>query len=237
MSDETIISVLLIEDDTKLASLTGKYLEQHGIVVALCEDGNQGLKQALQHNFDVILLDLMLPGMDGITLCRQLRRQKDVPIIMLTARGEEADKVLGLEIGADDYLPKPFSPRELLARIRVQVRRRRGTSGQRRQMIRVGSVTLDTGLREAFQDQKPLGLTSYEFALLYALAENAGRVISRERLMDLAKGCADEAFDRSIDVHISRLRKKLSDDPRQPRLIKTIRSVGYLFLEQVSHAL
>jgi DNA-binding response OmpR family regulator len=152
-----------------------------------------------------------------------------VPIIMITARGEEADRVLGLEIGADDYLPKPFAPRELLARIRAQVRRARGRAGPRLQPVFVGDLALDPGRRTATLNGVPLDLTGYEFSLLYALAGRAGRVLSREQLMELAKGSADESFERSIDVHVSRLRQKLGDDPRSPRLIKTVRGVGYQY--------
>lgn len=230
MSSKPIINILLVEDDEKLASLTRKYLEQYGLIVTIEENGDKGLKLAMHEEFDVVLLDIMLPGMDGITVCQKLRMYKDVPIIMLTAMGEEADRVLGLEIGADDYMAKPFSPRELLARIRAQVRRRRGGNGKNSKVVIVGPLTIDTGLHRAFLNNRELDLTSYEFALLFALAENSGRVLNRERLMDLAKGTAEESFDRSIDVHISRLRKKMGDDPRKARIIKTIRGVGYLLL-------
>ena len=230
MSSEPIVNILIVEDDAKLASLTRKYLEQHGFIVTVEESGIKGLRLAMKQHFDVVLLDIMLPEMDGITVCQKLRMHKDVPIIMLTARGEEADRVLGLEIGADDYMAKPFSPRELLARIRVQVRRRRGIGLNKTKAFKVGPLTIDSGLQQAYLDNRGLDLTSYEFALLFALAENSGRVLNRERLMDLAKGTAEEAFDRSIDVHISRLRKKMGDDPRKPRIIKTIRGVGYLLL-------
>jgi DNA-binding response OmpR family regulator len=231
MPQEPTTSVLLIEDDEKLATLTRQYLEQQGLIVTVENHGVRGLDIAGRQTFDVVLLDIMLPGMDGIEVCRRLRQRRDVPIIMLTARGEEADRVLGLELGADDYMTKPFSPRELLARIRALVRRRRGMGAGGNPVLTIGSLIIDSSRRQAVIDNRDLALTSYEFALLYALAENHGRVLSRERLMDLAKGSADEAFDRSIDVHISRLRKKLSDDPKRPAIIKTVRGAGYQLTE------
>ncbi len=230
MGHDSLIDLLLVEDDSRLASLTREYLEKSGVVVTLEEDGERGLQQALKHNFDVILLDLMLPGRDGISICQRLREHSDVPIIMVTARGEEADRVMGLEIGADDYLPKPFSPRELLARIRAAVRRARGQSGPRSNQIRIGDLELDPGSLTATLNGTVLDLTSYEFSLLQALSERAGQVLSRDRLMELARGNADEAFDRSIDVHISRLRQKLGDDPRKPLRIRTVRGAGYQYL-------
>jgi two-component system response regulator RstA len=232
MQPEPLIHVLLIEDDARLASLTREYLERHGVVVTVEGDGDRGLSEALRHRFDAVLLDLMLPRRDGIEVCQRIREHSDVPIIMITARGEEADRVLGLEIGADDYVPKPFSPRELLARVRAAVRRARGQSGPRRHVVSVGELVLDPGAHAATLHGRPLDLTSYEFSILFALAERAGRVLSREQLMDMAKGSADEAFDRSIDVHISRLRQKLGDDSRRPKRIKTVRGVGYQFVAE-----
>ena len=229
MTEPSLIHALLVEDDARLADLTQTYLERHDVVVTTAGDGEIAL-QALRHSrFDVVLLDLMLPGRSGLEVCRILRDQSDVPIIMITARGEEADRVLGLELGADDYVPKPFSPRELLARIRAQVRRMRGLVGPSTRSVAVGDLRLDPGARAARLGERWLDLTGYEFSLLLALVERAGRVLSRERLMELAKGSADEAFDRSIDVHISRLRQKLGDDPRRPRRIKTVRGVGYQY--------
>jgi two-component system response regulator RstA len=218
---------LLVEDDARLADLTRQYLERHGVVVSVAADGARGLELALRERFDVVLLDLMLPGRDGIEICQRLREHSDVPILMVTARGEEADRVLGLEIGADDYLAKPFSPRELLARIHALVRRARGRAGPRVRPLTAGDLVLDPGARTATLAGRALELTGYEFALLYALCERAGRVLGREQLMELARGSADEAFDRSIDVHVSRLRQKLGDDARHPRRIKTVRGVGY----------
>lgn len=232
MEHTPIIHLLMVEDDLRLAQLTREYLERFEIVVAVETDGEQGLQQALRHRFDIILLDLMLPGRDGISICQRLRQSSDVPIIMVTAREEEADRVLGLEIGADDYLPKPFSPRELLARIRAAVRRSRRQVGPKSAPVRVGDLTLDPGTLEATLNGQSLQLTSYEFALLHVLAEHAGQVLSRDRIMELSRGNSEEAFDRSIDVHISRLRQKLGDDPRNPQRIRTVRGAGYQYLEK-----
>lgn len=228
-STDPLVSALLVEDDDKLARLVADYLGGHGVVVNRVADGEQGLREALARRYDVILLDLMLPGRGGLEVCRELRARSDVPVIILTARGEEADRILGLELGADDYLPKPFSPRELLARIRAVVRRARGQAGPALRLIEVGELRIDPASRSARMGGVELELTSYEFTLLHVLAERAGRVLSREQLLDLAKGSAEESFDRSIDVHVSRLRQKLGDDARSPRWLKTVRGVGYLF--------
>jgi len=227
MNDSPLINVLLVEDDRRLGGLTREYLEKHGLVVTWVHNGDAGLQTALRGRFDVVLLDLMLPGMDGLEVCRRLRQQSDVPVVMLTARDEEADRVMGLEIGADDYVAKPFSPRELLARVRAQTRRARGRAGPRAGALEVGDLRIDPGGRQVHLDGRLLELTGYEFDLLHALARRAGRVLGREQLMELARGSAEEAFDRSIDVHISRLRQKMGDNPRQPRYIKTVRGVGY----------
>jgi two-component system, OmpR family, response regulator len=227
VTDSPVLA-LLIEDDLRLAALTGEYLEGHGVAVVHVADGRRGLSEALAGRFDVVLLDLMLPGKDGLEVCRELRARSDVPVIVLTARGEEADRVMGLELGADDYLAKPFSPRELLARIRAVVRRAKGKAGPARDVVKVGGLVVDPAARSVSLDGREVPLTGYEFALLHALARRAGRVLAREQLMELAKGSADDAFDRSIDVHVSRLRQKLGDDPRHPRLIKTVRGAGYL---------
>jgi len=228
-STEPIVTALLIEDDDRLAGLLAEYLGGHGVVVSREADGLRGQREALARQWDVILLDLMLPSRDGLTICREIRARSDVPIIVLTARGEEADRVMGLELGADDYLSKPFSPRELLARIRALLRRARGQAGPSQRPLEVGPLRLDPGAHRATLDGRELELTGYEFTLLRVLAERAGRVLSREQLLDLAKGSAEESFDRSIDVHVSRLRQKLGDDARHPRWLKTVRGVGYLF--------
>lgn len=223
------VRVLYVEDDERLAQLTRRYLESHGLLITWVSNGEAALTSAAREQFDVALLDVMLPRLDGVHVCRALRTRTDLPIIMLTARDEEADKVLGLESGADDYVSKPYSTRELLARIHAQVRRSRGGAGpSAARNIRVGRLLLEPGAMAAFLDGRRLSLTAYEFTLLRALAERAGRVLSREQLLDLAKGSAEEAFDRSIDVHISRLRQKLELDPRRPQLLRTVRGAGYL---------
>jgi DNA-binding response OmpR family regulator len=224
MSDAAI-QVLMVEDDERLGSLTERYLAKHQLLVTRVGDGEAALTAASAHRYDVVLLDLMLPGRDGLDVCRTLRERSDVPIIMVTARGSDDERVDGLELGADDYLAKPFNPRELLARIHALVRRQRGQVGPSVRNLRVGELELDAGRMQASLAGAPLDLTSHEFRLLYALAEQAGRPLSRERLLDrLHKGGAEEAFERSIDVHVSRLRRKLGD----PRMLRTVRGEGYL---------
>lgn len=223
------ISVAYIEDDEKLGRLTARYLESHGVRVVLAKDGREGIAAVLRDRPDVVLLDLMLPGIDGYEVCRQLRARMDVPILMVTARGEEADRVMGLEGGADDYISKPFSSRELLARIRAHTRRAQGLVGPRASVITAGSLVIDPVARRATLAGVDLPLTTYELDLLRVLAERAGRVLTREQLVDSVRGSPDEAFDRSIDVHVSHLRRKLGDDPKNPRIIKTVRGIGYLF--------
>jgi len=228
------IKVLLVEDDTRLAQLTARYLENHNVVVTIAADGIEGQSEALRRQYDCIVLDLMLPGRDGIEITRELRNRTDVPIVMVTARGEEADRVLGLEVGADDYVTKPFSPRELLARIRATVRRQRGQAGPAKQTIQVGTLVLDPTRMTVTLDGKPIEVTAYEFSILRALAQRPGHVLSREQLLDLAKGSAELSFDRSIDVHVSRLRAKLGDDSRSPKILKTVRGVGYLLAGEMT---
>jgi two-component system OmpR family response regulator len=226
------IKVVLVEDDERLAQLTARYLERHDVVVFWARNGRDGLAEVARQSPDVVLLDVMLPGLAGLDVCREIRARSDVPIIMVTAQGEEADRVLGLEFGADDYVPKPFSSRELLARIRAQVRRARGNAGPSKpRAIEVGPLAIDPAAMTATVDGRPIVLTTYEFALLRALAEHAGRVLSREQLLYLSRGSADETFDRSIDVHVSRLRQKLGDDSRNPRLLKTVRGTGYMLVD------
>ena len=178
--------------------------------------------------FDALVLDVMLPDLDGFELLRRVRADSDVPILMLTARGDATDRVVGLELGADDYLPKPFSPRELTARLRAILRRRKRPSGPAA-VLRFGRLELDRGARSVRVDGEERPLTSYQFDLLVALAEHAGRVLSREMLMDLVRGESLEAFDRSIDVHVSRIRSAIEDDPKKPRRIITVRGAGYVF--------
>jgi DNA-binding response OmpR family regulator len=224
-SDSEPCRVLLIEDDDRLAQLTARYLESHGVAVTWVADGRDGLAEALKGQADVVVLDLMLPRLSGLELVRELRARLDVPLIMVTALGEEADRVLGLESGADDYLPKPFSPRELLARLRAVLRRAQPGSGAER--LEEGPVSLDVAAREARVDGRPVELTGLEFDLLVALVRRAGRVIPREALLGEAGRSDTVVSERTVDVHISHLRQKLGDDP--PRLIKTVRGVGYVF--------
>ena len=227
-AQEAPFSVLLVEDDERLSSFVTEYLEQEGLSVVRVPDGQQALSEATRRRFDVIVLDLMLPGRDGLDVCRELRTMSDVPVIVVTARASETDRVLGLELGADDYLTKPFSVRELLARIRALVRRAQGRVGPGATTIRVGPLALHLGSMRATLDGRELDLTAYEFGLLRAFAERRGHVLTREQLLELAKGSGVDAFDRSIDVRISRLRHKLGDDPRRPSILKTVRGAGYV---------
>ncbi len=218
---------LLIEDDRKLAGLLTEFLGRHGVQVTQSEEGSHALDLLAREAFDIILLDLTLPGMDGLEVARRIREHWSTPIIMITARGDEADRIVGLELAADDYLAKPFNPRELLARMRAVVRRVQvGTNDEH---FASGGLTIEFASREVLVEGRRPDLTTLEFELLAALARHAGRVLSRERLLDLTKGQdADEAFDRSIDVHVSRLRQKIEQDPRHPRFLKTVRGAGYL---------
>jgi DNA-binding response OmpR family regulator len=220
--------LLLIEDDSRLAEMVGEYLGKAGFQVLHAENGTRGLALHGREPVDAVILDLMLPDADGLEICRQLRARSDSPILMLTARGDPMDRVIGLEMGADDYLPKPFEPRELLARLRAILRRRRAGPAQS-DVLRYGRLEIDRGSREVRLDGSPRPLTGYQFALLLALAERAGRVMSRDALMDLVKGEPIEAFDRSIDVHVSRIRAAIEDDPKKPRRVITVRGMGYVF--------
>jgi DNA-binding response OmpR family regulator len=228
VTTESSLLALLVEDDARLAALTREYLGGHGVAVEVVSDGRRGLQEGLRGGWDVVLLDLMLPSLGGLEVCRELRARSDVPIIVLTARGEEADRVMGLELGADDYLAKPFSPRELLARIRAVTRRAKGRAGPALKLVKVGGLVIDPSARSVTLLGEPIELTAYEFALLHALAERAGRILSREQLMEFARGSSEDSFDRSVDVHVSRLRQKLGDDPKRPRLLKTVRGAGYV---------
>jgi two-component system phosphate regulon response regulator OmpR len=222
--------VLLIDDDTRLSAMLGAYLQGAGLEVTTRADATSGLATARASAFDAIVLDVMLPDGDGFELCRTLRAASDVGILMLTARGEETDRIVGLELGADDYLPKPFNPRELLARLRSILRRRRPTAPA--DLLRFGRLEIDRGARQARVDGQEAPLTGHQFALLLALAEKPGRVLSRDDLMQAVRGDDIEAFDRSIDVHISRIRAAIEDDPKAPRRILTLRGAGYLFAEK-----
>ena len=225
-------SILLVDDDPRLAGMVSEYLGEAGYRVTIAADGRSGLERLARAPFEALVLDLMLPDMDGLEVCRQVRASAastaEIPILMLTARGDAMDRVVGLELGADDYLPKPFEPRELLARLRALLRRRRH-AGAAAEVLRFGRLEIDRGSREARLDGEARQLTAYQFALLEALAAHAGRVLSREAIMDLVKGEQLEAFDRSIDVHVSRIRQAIEDDPKKPRRIITVRGAGYVF--------
>ena len=217
----------MIDDDARLAALVSEYLGEAGYRVTVEASGAAGLERLRRDAFDAAILDLMLPDMDGLEVCRRLRQRHATPVLMLTARGDAVDRIVGLETGADDYLAKPFEPRELLARLRAILRRGQHAGAAR--ALRFGRLEIDRDARVARVDGVERSLTSYQFALLVALAEHAGRVLSRDALMDLVKGQPLEAFDRSIDVHVSRIRQAIEDDPRKPRRIVTVRGAGYVF--------
>jgi DNA-binding response OmpR family regulator len=226
--------ILLVDDDPRLAEMVSEYLGEAGFRVTIAHDGRAGLERLSRAPFDALVLDLMLPDMDGLEVCRQVRASaaaaSEIPILMLTARGDAMDRVVGLELGADDYLPKPFEPRELLARLRAVLRRRHhGGADSADEVLRFGRLEIDRGSREARLDGEAKPLTAYQFALLEALAGHAGRVLSREAIMDFVKGEQLEPFDRSIDVHVSRIRQAIEDDPKKPRRIITVRGAGYVF--------
>jgi two-component system phosphate regulon response regulator OmpR len=220
----------MIDDDARLAEMVAEYLGEAGVRVSVAADGRAGLERLAHERYDAVVLDLMLPDMDGLEVCRKLRVTLDTPVLMLTARGDAMDRVVGLEIGADDYLPKPFEPRELLARLRAILRRRR--PGGSSNVLRFGRLAIDRDARVVSVDGAERALTGHQFTLLVALAEHAGRVLSRDALMDLVKGEALEPFDRSIDVHVSRIRAAIEDDPKRPRRILTVRGAGYVFARQ-----
>ena len=221
--------VLLIEDDARLAGMVRDYLGQSGYRVSIAGTGAEGLRMQAAQGFDAVILDLMLPDIDGLEVCRRLRAAGSVPVMMLTAKGDPMDRVVGLEIGADDYLPKPFEPRELLARLRAILRR--GKKGAAAEVLRFGRLEIDTGAMEARIDGRPCTLTAHQFKLLEVMARAAGRVLSRDYLMDQLTGASLEAFDRSIDVHISRIRAEIEADPKHPRRVITVRGAGYVFAQ------
>jgi DNA-binding response OmpR family regulator len=218
--------ILIIDDDERLCEMLQQYLGKAGYHVEARSTIASGLRALKQESFDALVLDLMLPDGDGLDACRQLRAFSTIPVLMLTARGEAMDRIIGLETGADDYLPKPFEPRELLARLKAILRRGRSGSSD---VLRFGRLEIDRAARVVQVDNKPCSMTSYQFDLLVALAESSGRVRSREQLLDAVKGEPLEAFDRSIDVHISRIRAAIEDDPKHPRRIITLRGAGYVF--------
>ena len=219
------VRALLIDDDARLGELLGSYLTDNDVVLTHARDGRSGLER-LGDGHDVVLLDVMMPGMDGLDVLRRIRQKSRVPVLMLTARGDEADRVVGLELGADDYVAKPFSPRELLARIRAVLRRAHpDTQGER---LSVGGVVVDVPAREVRVDGQPAELTGLEFDILVALMRRPGRVVPRALLLAEAGRDDVNVGERTVDVHISRLRKKLGDDPKTPRRIRTVRGVGYV---------
>jgi DNA-binding response OmpR family regulator len=221
--------VLLVEDDTRLAEMLVEYLGEHGFCVRHTERVEEARALLEESTPDAVLLDVMLPDGDGFELCRRIRAVSDLPVVMITARGDETDRIVGLELGADDYLPKPFNPRELLARLRAVLRRAVGARGQQGEVLRFGALQIDRGERVARLAGARCDLTSHQFEVLRVLAENAGRALSREQLSEAVRGEAYGPFDRSIDVHVSRIRAAIEDDPKRPKRIQTVRGVGYLF--------
>jgi DNA-binding response OmpR family regulator len=224
--------VLMIEDDQGLSAMVAEYLEPLGMHITACPTAAEGLRLLGKDAFDALILDVMLPDQDGFEVCRRVRAEHEIPILMLTARGDETDRIVGLELGADDYLPKPFNPRELLARLRAILRRRSGAGDKRGEILRFGRLEIDHAARLVRVSGDERAVTSYQFDLLWALATHAGRVMSREALMDVLRGEQFDAFDRSLDVHISRIRAAIEDDPKHPRRIITVRGAGYVFAKQ-----
>jgi DNA-binding response OmpR family regulator len=235
--------ILVIDDDVELCSLVGEYLEPEGFQIEAVHDGNRGLDRALNGDHLLIVLDVMLPGMNGFDVLRRIRNTSRTPVLLLTARGEDVDRIVGLEIGADDYLPKPFNPRELVARIRAILRRAQaGEKSAERledqipEVVQVGDIELDPATRIVRQNGKPIELTSVEFNLLHVLLREAGRVVTREHLVDAVLSRKFSPFDRSIDMHVSKVRKKLGDSDIGSDHIKTVRGVGYIFAHPRDHA-
>ncbi len=241
MNTDTVQSkILLVDDDRKLCRLIKEYLSPKGFQVETAYTGQEGLERALAEEFDAVILDIMMPGMDGLEVLRRLRTHSSVPVLMFTALGDETDRIVGLELGADDYIPKTFSSRELLARLKAVIRRSRMNNNhsseqakwgpEERGQITVQDIVIDRDTRTVRQNRHTIELTPVEFDLLTRLSENAGRILSRDQLIETVTGRDYSVFDRSIDVHISSLRKKLGDDPRHPKYIKTVRGAGYMFI-------
>ncbi|GAB3481165.1 response regulator [Marinomonas epiphytica] len=232
-------SILIVEDDERLASLTQEYLQKNGFNVDIEADGRKAITRILAEKPSLVVLDLMLPGADGFTVCRNVRNDYKGPILMLTARSDDVDQILGLEIGADDYVSKPAKPRVLLARIQSLLRRstmdaaQGGSASQEDSILTFGNLKIDNSRREAWLLEEEIELTSAEFDLLWLLASNSGRTMSREEIFGELRGIEYDGQDRSVDVRISRIRSKIGDDPIHPRRIKTIRSKGYLFVKEV----
>ena len=228
--------LLVVDDDPRLRDLLRRYLGENGFTVFVAENGAAMNRLWLRERFDALILDLMMPGEDGLQILRRLREHKDMtPIIMLTARGEDVDRIVGLEMGADDYSPKPFNPRELLARIHAVLRRRPanevpGAPSMEGEVVKFGEFELDLGTRELRKNGEPMPLTTGEFAVLKAFARHPGQPLSRDKLMEIARGREYEAFDRSLDVQVSRLRKLIEPDPSKPRFLQTVWGLGYIFI-------
>lgn len=237
MNTTTVLQqILLIEDDARLAAMVAEYLGQSGYAVTHMPDGEAGLAALQDKNYDLLVLDLMLPGIDGLEVARRVRALSGaaarLPILMLTAKGDPMDRIVGLELGADDYLPKPFEPRELLARVRAVLRRYHSGGAAEQQTLRFGTLEIDRDARTVTVGGKPAELTSYQFDLLVTLAERAGRVLTRDQIMEAVRGRELEAFDRSIDVHMGRIRAAIEQDVKNPKRILTVRGVGYVFARQ-----
>jgi two-component system alkaline phosphatase synthesis response regulator PhoP len=224
-------TILIVDDEARIVNLVRDYLKRAGFHVLSAHDGETALVIARREQPDLIVLDLMLPGVDGLDVCRRLRRESGVPIIMLTARVEEADRIVGLELGADDYVTKPFSPGELVARVRATLRRASGQIGPST-IIRAGHVELDTAALTASIDDRPVDLTPTEFQLLATLTRQPGRIFSREQLLQAVHGVAFGGYDRSVDSHIKNIRRKIEPNPREPRYIQTVYGVGYRFSDR-----
>jgi DNA-binding response OmpR family regulator len=224
-------TILVVDDEARIVKLVRDYLERAGFDVIAARDGETALTLAHVEQPDLIVLDLMLPGVDGLDICRRLRQESGVPIIMLTARVEEADRIVGLELGADDYVTKPFSPGELVARVRATLRRAKGQMGPAT-ILRAGDVELDTASLTAVVAGQAVDLTSTEFQLLATLIRQPGRIFSREQLLEAVHGVAFEGYDRSVDSHVKNIRRKIEPDPRRPRYIQTVYGVGYRFIDR-----
>lgn len=229
------IKILLVDDDKKFCRLLKDYLTPHGYNLTISHTGKEGLNLALSDNFHLIILDVMLPGIDGFEVLQQLRHKLTVPVLMLTSRGDEVDRIVGLEMGADDYLPKTFSSRELLARLRAVIRRVNISEPKqpedKSEILRYGQLTINTLSQVVMMNGRDALLTPAEYRLLHYLAQNIGRVLSRDQLLDFLDNRNYETFDRIIDNHISSIRKKIKDDPKNPQFIKTVRSTGYMFID------
>ena len=236
--DQEAWNILIVEDDQRLAELTREYLESNGLQVAIEADGANAAERIIKERPDLVVLDLMLPGEDGLSICRKVRDRYDGPILMLTARADDLDQVLGLETGADDYVCKPVRPRLLLARIRALLRRREPVEAPSiTKRLEYGPLVVDSALREAWLRGELIELTGAEFDLLWLLTSNPGRIMSREEIFAELRGIEYDGQDRSIDVRISRIRPRIGDDPEHPRLIKTVRGKGYLFVSEAAQAL